>query len=120
MNVFADMIADVCSKKKFQQIVIVLFIKGRKLEISFVFITKYNFDATKNIRLNSTHYFIMKSPTKGDIKQISLNHSSDINFENFMNFYKKSTAKPYFFSVNDTTLILENYLNFNNNLNNKT
>ena len=59
--VFDDMIADMHSNKKFNPIVTELFIRGRKLNISLVFITKSYFDVSKNIRLNSTHHFIMKS-----------------------------------------------------------
>ena len=40
----------------------------------------------KNIRLNSTHYFIMKIPNKQELQQIAFNHSSDIDFRNFINF----------------------------------
>ena len=46
----------------------------------------------KNIGLNSTHYFIMKTPNKQELLQIALNHSSDIDFKDFMNFYKKYIA----------------------------
>ena len=46
----------------------------------------------KNIGINSTHYFIMKIPNKQELLQIALNHSSDIDFKDFMNFYKKYIA----------------------------
>ena len=58
------MIADMLVRKKLNPIATELFIKGRKLNISFVFITQSNFDVPKNIKLNSTHYFIMKIPNK--------------------------------------------------------
>ena len=83
---FDDMIADMRSNKKLNPILIELFIKGRKLNISLVFITKSCFP--KNIRLNSTHYFIMKIPNKRRLQQIEFNHSSDIDFRDFMNLYK--------------------------------
>ena len=51
----------------------------------------------KNIRLNSTHYFIIKIPDKQEIQQITFNHSSDIDFKEFMNLCKKCTAKPNLF-----------------------
>ena len=47
-----------------------------------------------NIRLNCTHYFIMKIPNKQELQQIAFNHSSDIDFQDFMNLYKKCTSKP--------------------------
>ena len=65
--VFDDMIVDMLSNKKLNQIVTELFIRGRKLNISLVFITQVYFAAPKNIRLNSTHYFIMKIPNKQEL-----------------------------------------------------
>ena len=53
---FDDMIADVLSNKKLNKIVTELFIRGRKLNISIVFITQSYFAVPKNLRLNSTHY----------------------------------------------------------------
>ena len=46
----------------------------------------------------------MKIPNKRELQQIALNHSSDIDFKDFMNIYKKYTKEPYSFLVNDTTL----------------
>ena len=64
MIVFSDKIADVLSNKKLNQIVTEYFIRGRKLNISLVFITQSYFAVSKNIRLNSRHYFVMKTPFK--------------------------------------------------------
>ena len=75
--VFDDRIADMLSNKNFIQIATELFIRGRKLYISLVFITQSYFAVPKSIRLNSTHYFIMKIPNKRELQQISFNHSSD-------------------------------------------
>ena len=58
----------------------------------------------------------MKIPNKRELQQIALNHSSDIDFKDFMKIYKKHTAKPYSFLVNDTTLRSDNLLRFRNNL----
>ena len=55
-----DMIADMLSNRKLNPIVTELFIRGRKLNISFVFIRKSYFAVPKNVRLNSAHYFSMK------------------------------------------------------------
>ena len=68
--VFNDMIADMLSNKKFNPIVTELFIIGRKLNIS-VFITQSYFSVPKNIRLNSTHYFVMKIASKRELQQIN-------------------------------------------------
>ena len=94
--------------KKLNPIVTELFIRGTKLTISLVFIPQSYFALPKNIRLNSTHYFIMKIPNKGELHQIASNHTSDIDFKDFMNFYKKCTAKPYSFLVIDATLASDN------------
>ena len=58
--IFDDMTADIMTNKKFQAIIKELFIRCRKLNISLVFITQSYFSVTKDVRLNSTHYFIMK------------------------------------------------------------
>ena len=70
----------------------------------------------KNIRLNQTHYFITKNPKKGELQQITVNPSSDIDFQDFMNRYRKCTAKLYSFLVIDTTLASDNPSRFRKNL----
>ena len=106
--IFDDMITDMINNNKLHPIVTELFIRGRKLNISIVFIMQ--------LRLNSTHFFIMKIPNKRQLQQIALNHSSDIEFKDFMNIYKTSTKEPYSFLVNDTTLPSDNPLRFRKNL----
>ena len=110
--VFDDMTAHKLSNKKLNPIVTELFITGKKLNISLAFITQYYFAMPKNFRLDSTHYFIMKVPNKRELQQIAFNHSSDIDFQDFMNFYKNCTAKPYSFLVIDTTLASDNRSRF--------
>ena len=68
--VFDDMIADMVNNKKLNPIVIELFIRGRKLNIYLAFITQSYFAVSKNIRLNSTHYFAMKIPNERELQQI--------------------------------------------------
>ena len=58
----------------------------------------------------------MKIPNKGELQQIALNHSSDIDFKDFIKNYKKCTAEQYSFLVNDTTLPLDDLLSFRKNL----
>ena len=113
---FDDMIADIINNKKLNPVVTELFIRGRKLNISIVFITKSFFKVPKDIRLNFTCLFIMKIPSKRELQQIALNHSSDIDFKDFMKIYKKFTAEPYSFLVNDTTLPSHDLLRFRKNL----
>ena len=95
--VFDDMIADMINNKKLNPVVTELFIRGKKLNISIVFITQSHFKVPKYVRLNSTHFFIMKIPNKRELQQIALNHSSDIDFKDFINIYKKCTVGPYSF-----------------------
>ena len=111
--VFDDMIADMINNKKLNPVVTELFIRGRKLNISIVFITQSYFKVSKNVRLNCTHFFIMKIPNKRELQQIALNHSSDIDF---IKTYKKCTAEPYSFLVNDVTLPSHDSLRFRKNL----
>ena len=63
-----------------------------------------------------TDFFIMKIPNKKELPQIALNHSSDIDFKDFMKIFKKWTAEPYSFLVSDTTLPSDNPLRFRKNL----
>ena len=71
---------------------------------------------SKNIRLNSIHHFIMKIPNNRELQQIAFNHSSYIDFQDFMNLYKKCTAKPHSFLVINITLASDNPLHFRENL----
>ena len=66
--------------------------------------------------LNSAHYFIMKVLNKQELQKIAFNNLSDIDFKSFINFYKKCTAKPYYFLVIDTTLASDNSIRFRKNL----
>ena len=100
------------NNKKLNPIVTELFIRGRKLNISIVFIMQSYFKVPKNVRLNSTHVFIMKILNKRELQQIALNHSSDIDFKDFIKIYKECTKEPYSFLVNDTTLKSGNPLRF--------
>ena len=114
--VFDDMIGDMIRNKKLNSIVTELFIRGRKLNISLVFITQSDFKVPENVRLNTSHFFITLIPNKRELQQIAINHSLDISTENFANIYGKCTAEPYSFLVNDTTLASNNPLRFRKNL----
>ena len=114
--VFHEMIADTINNKKINSIVPELFIRGRKLNISLVFITQSYFKVPKGVKLNSTHFLIMKIQNKRELRQIGLNHSSDISCKDFIKIYKKYTAEPYSFLVNDATLPSDNPLRFRKSL----
>ena len=91
------MIADIMTNKKFQAIIKELFIRCRKLNISLIFITQSYFSVPKEVRLNSTHYLIMKIRNKREVQNIAINHSADIDYKDIMNIYRKFTSKPIFF-----------------------
>ena len=82
--VFDTMIADIMANNKFQAITKKLFIRCRKLNISIVFITQFYFPVPKDVRLNSTHYLIMKINNQKELKNIAINHSADIDYKDFM------------------------------------
>ena len=107
---------DILSNKKINPTVTELFIGARKLNISLDFITKTYFAVPKSIRLNSIHYFVMKIPNKKELQQTASNHLSDIDFQDFLNLYKKCTAKPYPFLVINTTLASDNSPHLRKNL----
>ena len=104
------------NNKKLNSIVTEFFFRGRKRNISIVSITQSYFKVPKYVRLNSIHFFIMKTPNKRELIQIALNHSSDVDPKDFMKNYRKCTAVPYYFLVNDTTLLSDNPLRFRKNL----
>ena len=104
--VFDDMISDMFH----------IIFQRKKLNISLVFITQSYFAVPKNLRLNSTHYFVMKIRNKRELQQIAFNHSSDIDFQNVINLYKKCTPKLSSFLVIDATLTSDNSLRFRENL----
>ena len=86
--VFDDMITDMVNNKKRNPVVTELFIRGRKLNISIVFITQSYFKVSKEVRLNTRHFFIIRIPNKGGLRQIASNHSSNIGFRDLMKIYK--------------------------------
>ena len=110
--VFDDMIADMINNKNLNSIVTELFIRGRKLNISLVFITQSHFKVPKDVKLNTTHFFIAKIVNKRELQQIVTNHLSDISPKDFINIYRKFTVEPDSFFVNDTTLVSDNPLRF--------
>ena len=111
-----DMIADMINNKKLDSVVTEQFIRGRKLNIPLGFITQLYFKVPKDVRLNSTHIFILKIPNKRELQQIALNHASGIDFKDFMETYQKYTAEAYSFLANNATLASDNPLRFSKNI----
>ena len=114
--VFDHMIADIMTKKKFQSIIEELFIRCRKINISLVFITQSYFSAPKDVRLNSTHYFMMKINNKRQLQNIAINHYADIDYKDFIKMYRECTKESYNVLTIDTTLPPTNPLRLRTNL----
>ena len=93
-----------------------MFIRRRKLNIYLVFITQSYIKVPKDVRLNTSHFFIAKIPNKIELLQIAINHSSDISTKDFTNTYRECTAEPYSFLVIDNTLASNDPLRFRKNL----
>ena len=111
------MIVDIMTNKKFQAIIKELFIRCRKLNIYLVFfITQSYFSVPKDVRLNSTHYLIMKINNKRELQNIAINHSADIDYKDFMKIYRECIKEPFNFLTIDTTLPSSNPLSLRKNL----
>ena len=107
-------------KNLIRSIVTELFIRGKKFNIYCVFITQSYFADPKNIRLTSTHYFVMKILDKRELQQVAFNHLWDIEFQDFMYLSEKCVEKPCFFLVTDPTLASDNSSLSRNNLSERT
>ena len=118
LTVFNDIMANMEANKKLSPLVTKLFLRGRKLtHVSLVSISKSYIKVPKTIRLNASHYFIMKISSKMELQEIASNNSSGTEFKDFMKlFYKYYTKEPYSFLVNNTTSLLDNPLRFRKNL----
>ena len=110
------MIAGIMGNKKFQAIIKELFIRCRKLNISLVFITQSYFSVPKDVRLNSTYYLIMKINNRIELKDIAINHSADIDYQDFIKIYRECTKGPFDFLKIDNTLLASDPLRFRKNL----
>ena len=93
-----------------------MFLRGRKLNILLVFISKSYFQVPETITLNAPHYFIIKIANKRELQQNASNDLSDIDFKDFMKPYKDYIKESYSFLVNDATLSSDNPLRFGKNL----
>ena len=109
------MIADIMTNKNFQSIIKELFIRCRKRNISLVFITQSYFSVPKDVRINSTHYLIMKINNRKESQKIAIDHSADIDYQDFIKIYRECTKEPFSFLTIDTTLPSSNSLRFRKN-----
>ena len=116
LNVFDDMIADIMANKKFQAIINEQFIRWRKLNNSLVFVTQSYFSVPKDVRLNLAHYLIMKINNKRELQNIAINHSADIDYNDFVKIYRECTGKLNYFLTIDITLPASDPLRFRKKL----
>ena len=115
--VLDDMIADIMTNKQFQAAIIKeLFIRCKKLNISLAFITEPYFSAPKRVRINSTDYLITNIHNKRKLKDITINHSPDIDYKDFLKVYKKCISELYSFLTIDITLPAYDLLRFRTTL----
>ena len=104
------------TNKKFQSIIKELFIRcSRKLNISLAFITQSYFSVPKDVRLNSTHYLIMRINNRKELQNIAINHSANIDYKDFIKIYRECVKEPYSFLTIDTRLPSSNPLRFRKN-----
>ena len=99
--VFDDMIADIEYNKIFKKMIKELFYRGRKMNISIVFIMRCYFRALKNVRLNSTHYILMKIGNKEELRSIAEEKSGSVDYKDFLKMYNYCTSDPYCFMTTD-------------------
>ena len=85
------------------------------MNISLVFITQSYFSVPKEVRLNSTHYLIMKIHNRRELQQIAINHSADIDYKDLIKIYRNCINEPYSFLTIDTTLPADNPMRFRKN-----
>ena len=104
------------NNKNLDSIVIELFTRARKINISIVFIPQSYFKVPRVVRINTTYFFIMKIPNKKEVQQTASDQSSDIDPKYFMKIFRKYTAELYSFLINDTTLPSNDPLRFRKNL----
>ena len=93
-----------------------MFIRFGKLNISLALITQSYFRVPKDVRLNLTHYLIMKINNRKELQNIAVNHSADIDYQDFINIYRECTREPYSFLTIDTTLPASDPLRFRKSL----
>ena len=103
------------TNKKFQTIIKELFIRCRKLNISLVFITQSSFSVPKDVRLDSTKNKI-KHNNKRELQNIEINHSADIDSQDFIKIYRECTKEAYNFLIIDTNLPASDPLRFRKKL----
>ena len=83
--------------KKLNPILVALFLEAENWTFPLFILHSFILLGKKNIRLNSTHYLIMKFPNKRELQQTAFNNWSDTDFKGFIDLHKRCTAKSYSF-----------------------
>ena len=109
--VFDDMIAE----KVLPLHVTELFIWGWKMNIALAFLTQSYFKVPKDIRINCTHYYLIKIGNRAELRAIADRHSKDILYHDFVELYHQCTSKPHSFMIIDTTLSCDDLRRFRRN-----
>ena len=81
-----------------------------------MFITQSDFSVPQDVRLNSTHYFIIKINNRKELQNIAINHSANIDYKDSMKIYRECTKDRFNFLTIDTILPSNNPLRFRKNL----
>ena len=87
----------------------------QKIEHISCFYYIVSFSVPKEVRLNLTHYLIMKIHNKRELQQIAIDHSADIDYKDFLKIYRNCRNEPYSFLTIDTTLLADNLMGFRKN-----
>ena len=74
----------------------------QKIKYFTFFITQSYFSVPKDVRLNSTHYLIMKINNKQELQNIAINHYADIDYQDFIKVCRECTKKRFIFLTIDT------------------
>ena len=88
----------------------------QKIKYLLVFIAQSYFSVLKDVRLNSTHCLVMKINNKRELQNIAINHSANIDYQDFIKIYRECTKEPYNFLTIDTTLPASGPIRFIKNL----
>ena len=78
--------------------------------------TQCYFSVPKDVRLNSTHYLILKINNRKELQNIAINHSADIDYKDFMKIYIECTKEPFNFLTVYTMLPASNPLRLRKDL----
>ena len=88
----------------------------QKIKYFTCFITQFYFSVPKDVRLNSTHYLIMKINNERELQNIAISYSADIDYQDFIRIYRECAKEPYNFLSIDTKSSASDPLRFRKDL----